>query len=217
MVTGSGTITSETRPLAGWTAVALGCPGTLDLKIGENRGITIEAEDNILPLIETNIEQGRLMIRIKPGLRTIRPTLPILFKAATPAIDALAVSGSGSIRAPRIEGANLDVDVSGSGDIDVASVHLTTLETRISGSGGVTIRGDADEHEARVSGSGELNAHDLTSQRAHVTISGSGSAMLRVEREIDGRISGSGSIVYSGNPSTTIRTSGSGRAVKMPE
>ena len=217
MVTGSGNLTNETRPLADWTAVALSCPGTLELEIGENHGITIEAEDNLLPLIETDVEGDRLLIRFKPGLRTIRPTMPIRFQAATPAINAMAVSGSGGIRAPRIEGARLDLDVSGSGDIIVASASLSTLETRISGSGGVAIRGEAAEHEARISGSGDLQARDLTSQRAHVTISGSGSAMVRVEREIDGRISGSGSIVYSGNPRTAIRTSGSGRAVRMPE
>lgn len=216
MVTGSGNVTSETRPLAEWTAVALSCPGTLDLEIGPNQGITIEAEDNLLPLIETHVDGDRLVIRFESGLRTIRPTKPIQFRAATPAIDAMTVSGSGSIRAPRIEGDGLALDVSGSGDIGIAEVNLSTIETRISGSGSVTIRGDAREAEIRITGSGDLNARDLTSQRAHVSISGSGSAMVRVEREIEGRISGSGSIIYSGQPSITIRTSGSGRAIRMP-
>ena len=72
------------------------------------------------------------------------------------------------------------------------------------------------EQEIRVSGSGDLNARDLTSQRARINISGSGDAMARVEREIEGRISGSGSIVYSGAPSVAVRTSGSGRAIRMP-
>ncbi|HEX5164284.1 MAG TPA: head GIN domain-containing protein [Thermomicrobiales bacterium] len=215
-VTGSGNVTSETRPLADWTAVALACPGTLDLQIGPNQGITIEAEDNILPLIETRVDGGGLQIRFQPAAQSIRPTQPIRFRAATPAIDGLAVSGSGSIHAPAIEGATLTLGTSGSGSIDVASASTGALDARISGSGSVTVRGDTRDCDVRVSGSGDLNARDLACHRAHVNVSGSGSVMLRVEREIEGRISGSGSIVYSGQPVTSIRTSGSGRAVQMP-
>jgi len=216
MVTGSGNIASETRPLEDWTAVSLACPGTLELTIGANNGIDIEAEDNILPLIETAVEGGRLVIRFTSGLRQIRPTQPIHFRAATPEIEAIAVSGSGDVRAPEIAGEALALDVSGSGRITVAGASLGSLDTRISGSGDVSIQGNASEHEIHVSGSGNLRAGDLASQRAHVTISGSGSAIVRVEREIEGRISGSGSIVYSGQPSVDVRVSGSGRAVQMP-
>jgi hypothetical protein len=216
MVTGSGNVRQETRPLAGWSAVDLSCPGTLELAIGENRGIEIEADENILPLIETIVSDGRLTLRFTQTLPSIRPTKPIRFRAATPGIDAMAVSGSGAIRAPRIEREALTLDVSGSGAISVDSTSVGRFATRISGSGGVTIRGDAVEQEIRISGSGNLDARDLTSQKAHVTISGSGNAMVHVEREIEGRISGSGSIIYGGQPATSIRTTGSGRAVQMP-
>lgn len=216
MATGSGNITSETRPLADWSAVALSCPGTLAFEIGENDGITIEAEDNILPLIEMQVDRDRLVIRFTPGLRTVRPTQPIRFRAATPAVEAMSVSGSGDIRAPRVERSDLTLDVSGSGSIDVASAVVNTLASRISGSGSLTVRGEVEELDVRISGSGNLHARDTTSQRAHFDISGSGSAMVRVEREIEGRISGSGSVVYSGQPQVSIRTSGSGRAVQMP-
>ncbi len=215
MVTGSGNVTHDTRSLAGWSAVDLSCPGTLELAIGENQGIQIEAEENILPLIETLVRDDRLTIRFTPGMDSIHPTQPIRFRAATPGIDAMSVSGAGTIRAPHIEREALTLDVSGAGTINVDSTSVGRVETRISGSGGVSIRGNADEQEIRISGSGNLDARDLTSQTARVTISGSGNAMVHVEREIDGRISGSGSIVYGGQPATSIRTSGSGRAVQM--
>ncbi|HYI14264.1 MAG TPA: head GIN domain-containing protein, partial [Thermomicrobiales bacterium] len=213
MVTGSGNVAAETRPLAVWSAVTLSCPGTLELAIGENQGISIEAEANILPLIETVVNGARLTIRFTPGQPTIRPTKPIQFRAATPAIDAMAVSGSGAIRIPRIDGETLALEVSGSGNIHVESAGASRVETRISGSGAVTIGGDAVEQDIRISGSGSLDARDLTSRRANVTISGSGTAMLHVEDEINGRITGSGSVVYGGQPAASIRTTGSGRAV----
>ena len=48
-------------------------------------------------------------------------------------------------------------------------------------------------------------------------VTGSGNMIVRAKREIEGRISGSGSIIYSGQPSVNIRTSGAVRAVQMPE
>ncbi|MGH9173156.1 MAG: GIN domain-containing protein, partial [Vicinamibacterales bacterium] len=110
MTTGSGHLTTETRPLDSWNAVALGCPGTLDLQIGANEGIWIEAEDNILPLIETVVDGGRLRIRFADRLGRIKPTMPIRFRAATPAIDAIVVSGSGQARAPLIVRERLALD-----------------------------------------------------------------------------------------------------------
>ena len=216
MVTGNGNVTHETRPLADWSAVVLACPGTLEISIGENHGIEIEADENIQTLIETVISDGRLSIRFSPDFDSISPTKSIQFRAATPVIDAMAVAGSGAIRAPHIEGEHLKIDVSGSGNVNAAAAEVGRLETRISGSGSVTIRGDAVEQKVRISGSGSLDARDLTSRQANITISGSGTAMVHVEDNITGKITGSGSIVYGGQPATNIRTTGSGRAVQMP-
>ncbi len=97
MTTGSGSIAQETRPLAEWSSVNLACPGRLEIETGPNQGIAIEADDNILPLIETLVDDGRLTIRFKPSLGSIRPVTSIMFRAATPAIDAMTVPGTGSI------------------------------------------------------------------------------------------------------------------------
>ncbi len=216
MVTGSGNAARETRPLANWTTVALSCPGTLELAIGDNNGILIEADDNILELIETPVDGDTLQIRFKRGLRQIRPTTPIHFHATTPTIARMTVSGAGDISASAIDGDDLTLTISGSGNIHIESTNVGMLRTTISGAGTISSRGNATDIELVLSGSGSLDARDLTVQRARIQISGAGSALLRVEQELDGRISGSGSIIYDGAPSTTIRTSGSGRALRMP-
>jgi len=46
---------------------------------------------------------------------------------------------------------------------------------------------------------------------ARVGISGTGSAHVRVSEQLDARVSGVGSIVYSGNPSVRKSVSGVGR------
>jgi hypothetical protein len=211
MTTGSGTVTRETRELRPFRAVELRCQGDLTLEQGDPRGIEIEAEDNILPLIETFTEGDCLVIRFERGLRRIRPTRPIRFRTATPELRAVEVSGSGSVYAPSVVTDALDLEVSGSGRLAVDALGAPALDTRISGSGHVHLEGSVDRQQIRISGSGDYRAAALDSRLASAAISGSGSASVRVREQLDADISGSGSVRYIGQPEVHARTSGSGR------
>jgi hypothetical protein len=46
-----------------FNGVALNVPGNVELRIGNTDSVTIEADDNILPLIDTAVENGTLRIR----------------------------------------------------------------------------------------------------------------------------------------------------------
>src|SRR5215212_8679511 len=67
-VRGSGVMASETRSVSGFSEVALS--GTGDVRIAQSgqESLTIEAEDNLLPLLETFVEDGRLTLRTRPGV-----------------------------------------------------------------------------------------------------------------------------------------------------
>ena len=55
VVTGSGRVTSETRAVSGITRVALEGMGEVVIQEGAAESLTIEAEDNILPLITSAV------------------------------------------------------------------------------------------------------------------------------------------------------------------
>ena len=66
--------------------------------------------------------------------------------------------------------------------------------------------------KAAVSGSGDVEAYDLKTEKAELKIAGSGSIGISVEKEIVARVSGSGDIKYKGQPRIEdIKVSGSGR------
>jgi len=84
----------------------------------------------------------------------------------------------------------------------------------VSGSGNFDAGGSAKETEITVSGSGGFHGRNFTAGDADVRVSGSGSVYLRAENTLDGVLSGSGEIHYSGNAKVTERKSGSGRIIK---
>ncbi len=62
-VEGSGKIQTQTRALSGFNGIVLDLPAKLELRIGSTESVTIEADDNLLPLIETVVEKGVLRLR----------------------------------------------------------------------------------------------------------------------------------------------------------
>src|SRR5258705_10697028 len=81
LITGSGNVTRVDRPVSGFAAVALEGSGEVVITQGASEGLTIEAEDNLLPLITSEVKDGVLRLDFnRADWRTvIKPTKPIRF------------------------------------------------------------------------------------------------------------------------------------------
>jgi hypothetical protein len=229
---GSGMVVSETRDLRGFNAISLAGVGTARVQQGGTDSVVVEAEENLVPLITTTVENGRLRIGLKPGV-SISPTRPIVYRITVARLDGADVSGSGAIEAAgtiqtdhftaRISGsgsmkiAALEVqkvagEISGSGNLTIDRVAATQLQCDVSGSGNVRLAGRADDADLGISGSGAVHAADLQCRSADVSIAGSGDATVHTTERLTGDISGSGSLRFRGQPSvlqTNVRGSGS--------
>ena len=218
-VDGSGVMTTETRDLPMLGRVTLSCPATLALDDDADAAITIEAEDNILPLIETVIEEtdgvASLHIRFTDTIRSISPTLPITMRMPLGGISSIAGSGSGTVTSMPMQADAIELQVSGSGTIAVDRVDGRQLELTISGSGTIGVAGFAQHVTATISGSGDLKAERLMCEDADVRVSGSGTTYLHVNQTLRTRISGSGALHISGDPEIESRVTGSGPIIRI--
>ena len=190
---GSGQLATQSRQVSGFTSVELTGVGELSIDQTGTESLTVSAEDNLLPLLTSEVEGDTLILGKKPNTRIVT-TKPITYTLTMKDITGLAVSGSGTINAPK----------------------LTTdaLRIEISGSGMITTAGNADDQSLEISGSGRYLADGLTSKATTAEISGSGTANLVASDALDVKISGSGTLTYSGNPQVTRTVSGSGRLIK---
>jgi Putative auto-transporter adhesin, head GIN domain len=204
---GSGDLTSEARQIDEFTGVALEGEGRVEIEVGDPPALTVEAEDNLLPLLTSEVRDGVLILGTT---REVDPTEEIVYHVTTIDVDRLQVSGSGRIDAPVVAGEAVVIGVNGSGDVrvDVATAH--DMEVDISGSGSVEISGEADTLEVSISGSGSLDAETLRVMTADVTIPGSGDVVVEVADQLEVDISGSGTVEYLGSPEVDSNISGSG-------
>jgi hypothetical protein len=194
VVTGSGKVATETREVTGFNTIELAANGDLVVTPGETESLTIEADDNVIPSLTSEVSGGTLKLGTKPNTR-IQTTNPMIFRVTVTELTRLSLSGSGSIAGN-----------------DLA---LRTLNVDISGAGTVKLAGTTDEQAIALSGSGRYEAQDFASQRATADVSGSGEITVAVSQELNVNISGSGTVTYSGDPKVQSQVSGSGRVVKQ--
>jgi hypothetical protein len=206
-VQGSGNIITQEREVAEFSKVQLKGSGKVILTPGETQSLEIKTDDNIMPLIETEVSGNRLTI--SHGNHRLRPTSFEVYITIRN-LEGVGISGSGDITGMgRFETESLYAEISGSGDADL-EVLTRFLETRISGSGAIDLSGKAEEFIVSVSGSGKLNAFDVDARHVSVRVSGSGNCRISVSESLDARISGSGDVYYRGQPRIDANISGSG-------
>lgn len=209
VVRGSGNVVTESRAVSDFNQVSLSGSGELILNQGERESLEIEAEDNIIAVIETEVRDNTLYIGVKENT-AISPTEPVRFYLTMNEVAGLELSGSGSITADSLATDRLALDVNGSGDISIDSLSASSLAIGISGSGRAEVAGQATSQVITIDGSGEVQTADLESEAADVEVNGSGEATVWASQTLSAEINGSGKVSYYGSPTGNQTISGSG-------
>jgi hypothetical protein len=197
---GSGRIATEERTVAGFQSVSLNAPAVVTVIQGSPTHIQVTADDNILPLITTTVRNGVLSIGYTRPC--VRPTSAVQVQVVSPDINGLSILGAGDIRSDGIiTGSTLTSSITGSGNMNLAA-DVTTLKSSITGTGTVVLTGSADDLSLSIPGAGTIDASRLKATRVTVEILGSGNALVDVVQSLTVKITGSGTVVYTGNPST---------------
>lgn len=198
---------TKARSVEQYSKIKIKGPFDVTIDPSKDGGLTITAPADAMADIETRIENGELILDIKNS-GFMSPEIEVVI--GNNQLEAVAMSGSGSFSGDLGRVNSLSLVISGSGNLDVA-VDAKKLTTIISGSGKINAGGQCEVLVAAVSGSGNINLDKLEARDADVRVSGSGGAKVNASGNLVAVVSGSGSVVYSGNPAQVDRTvSGSG-------
>lgn len=216
-ITGDGPTVTQTRAVKDFTRVSLNIPATMYVTQDPGFELRIEAQQNILDIIETPVNGDELRIKFDNGKR-IGSHDKIIVRVSAPVYNSLHISGTGEISSSDLlQSGSLKLSLSGSGNFILAGVEVTDrLEAFISGSGNMQVNnGIADRGSLNISGSGNLEMLGVSFKTAETRISGSGNIKASVTDRLDAHISGSGSVFYKGSPAVNTQVSGSGSVKKV--
>ena len=214
-VEGSGSIKRQARQVQHFTGVALELPGRLELRTGSAEGVTVEADDNLLPLIETVVEDGTLKVRpSKRNLNLRSRNMKIVVTARQ--VDRLSLGGSGTIDADALRGQRLQFDLGGSGKINVRNIEGESVSVTLGGSGEFRADGGtARKLSVSIGGSGDVDLGKVQTNDASISVGGSGDVTVWAKDALSLTIAGSGDVNYYGDPRVSKSIAGSGDARRL--
>jgi len=216
-VRGSGNVVTETREVDGFDRITISGIGTLFIEQGDTETLEIEAEDNIMPYLESEVRTSTLELGVQtPGVN-LQPSERIEYRLTVIDLREVEASGTADIHINELSTEHFEIEISGLGDVTVNALTAVSVRTDVSGAGDVYVAGTAPDQEVHISGVGSYEAGDLRSETVELEMSGSGSAEVWAEDRLDVRISGVGNVRYYGSPVVQQRISGLGNLTQLGE
>jgi len=196
MVRGSGVEAEETRQVPQFSRMEIDGSYVVKINVDKNGkdtvALKISGDDNILPLIDTEVSDGKLTVKSDKNLSFNDP-LSLVVNPAD--MEELKLNGSGDVVINGIDNKKTAVIIAGSGDVKLA--------------------GKTGTLRLEIAGSGDIDAIELIADEVVVEIAGSGEMSVCAEKNLDVEIAGSGTVNYYCNPAEVKQDiTGSGELVK---
>lgn len=237
VIEGSGIVISEHREVQDFDRIQLTGAGDVIITQGQVELVTVEADDNLLPYIETEVRAGKLILGFtdEVAAKSIRPSQVIKFYVNLIDINGLEISGAGDIYSEflnterlkvEVGGASdiiidqliteqFDIEVNGSSDIQIEQLSAQDVDVNINGSADINLSGGTYEQNISIDGSCNYLAPDLHSQLGYVAIHGIGDVTVWAVDILDVHIPGTGTVSYYGDPVISFSDPGHGELVDL--
>jgi len=211
---GSGKVIAENRTVATFNGISLECHANVYFTQGDEQSVKVEAEDNIMSHLKTEVKG--MTLEIKMDDEDVNTHQSINVYVTVKELCLLDLAGSGKmIGKSHINCDNMTLSVAGSGNIN-ADIRSLAVKISVTGSGGIDVAGTTTSMDLKVAGSGSVNAQELQAVNSTVAITGSGSSTINTKEELNVSITGSGGVKYVNEPAklhTNITGSGSVRKI----
>jgi hypothetical protein len=187
-VKGSGKRETQRRDITAFTSIQTTGAFNVEVACQKDLSLEVEADDNILPLIEAEVRGNTLYLTNKQSYSV---SSPVTFRITAPNLEGLSVTGAGKIAITGMKNEKFEIDSEGAPSINVA---------------GTTKLIDID-----ASGAGSIDAHNLQASRAVIDSKGVCKVDVDVADQLDVTVSGPSSVTYQGNPVVNKTVNGPGK------
>jgi len=187
-IRGSGKRVVQKRDISPFTSISSEGAFSIEVTCQKDPGLEVEADDNVLSLITTEVSNNVLRLR---SAKNYSSSEPVKFRISVPNLEGLSVEGAGHIDIKGLNNDKFEIDSEGAAAIDVSGkTKLIDIDT---------------------SGAGKIDTHNLHAARAVVDSKGVAQIDLDVTDQLDVTISGPSSVYYKGDPKVNKTIHGPGK------
>ncbi|MBM4776624.1 MAG: hypothetical protein GQE15_02885 [Archangiaceae bacterium] len=203
---GSGRDATQTRDLGAFKKLSIQSGVQATVTTGA-RSVSITADDNLVDLVETVVENETLIVRVKPGLsvstsRGLRATI------SNDVIEGVSASGGSVVTAPATAATTWKGEASGGSTLTLSGVSTTTATFTASGGSTLSVGGQATDTTITASGGSTVTSTGLVTTRLTVDFSGGSIGKLRATNSVAGTAAGGSTVTITGAQSVMVDASG---------
>jgi hypothetical protein len=207
-VVGTDIIATKTVAIANANSVVVSGVGLVIITQDKTQQeeLIIEADEAVMSYIETEVIGNELTIRLHNNV-SIQTTAQNVYRLRVKDLVRAELSGAVTVEMKEINIKTLTLDVRGSSKV-MGTLSTENLIIHALGASYIVLSGIASEQNVNISGSSTFDGRDLQGKNSEVNGRGSVQLYCNVSDFIKGRLSGAGSLRYSGDPIINIQTSG---------
>lgn len=208
-ITGSGNIIKSDRSVGNFTSLKVNNGISVKVSSGTVQKVTVEADDNIIDDVETELVGEELVIKFSDKFSINNSDVTV--NVVMPVVDALTAGGGSSISslATLAKTDGMKLKASGGASINV-DVDARSIKMESSGGATIKVKGRAQKVEIDGSGGATVNAYDLMAETAVLEASGGASVKAFASLNVDAKASSGATVSYKGNPTGTVNKKESG-------
>ena len=190
-VRGSGNRQREERTVAAFTSIVTN--GAFDITVVSQKpyALEIEGDDNVLPLVGTDVSGSVLHIKNRSSYSVSQP---IRITISVPNLNAVTSNGAGRIKITDLKNDNFELDVNGAPALEAS--------------------GETKFLKIKANGAGNIDTHRLLATRADVNSNGVTQIDLYAREQLDVVVSGPSKVTYDGDPVVNKTINGPGTIQK---
>jgi hypothetical protein len=176
-IQGSGVRKTEKRDLGSFKTIDTSGVYETHVICQKAASFEIEGDDNILPLIKTEVRDGILFVSNDQRYRSDKA---VVLRISLPELIRVSTHGAGEVEIIDFNGDDLKLESTGAASINAA--------------------GKAKSLEVASTGAGDIKAQNLHAEKVSVRVTGAASVDVFASEQLDVTVSGAGSVNYGGNP-----------------
>lgn len=183
-VQGSGILKSEKRDVSGFTKIDGSSAINVEIVIQNDFNVEIEADDNLLQYIKTEVSNGTLKIYSKGRISRQNP---VNIKIGMPSIEGLEISGASKATAANVKGDEIILKANGASKIFIS--------------------GEVNNLESKINGASTIDAENLKTENAEVKANGASKVTVFATNQLNAKANGASRITYIGEPASLEKRS----------
>lgn len=201
-VQGDGNVISHEIPVEIYSEIKT--EGNIDLvysaKPDEAAYLRIEADGNIVPLIEVKVKGRTLIVKTR---ESINPSRFVIY-TNSPNLKYVESKGQSNIELQgAVAGDELKVEMKGTGNFKAENLIYDKAKFELDGVGNMEMAGQIAVAEVEINGSGNVKASALVVNEMKTHLGGTGNIEVNALDKLSIEIDGKGNVSYKGNPQIT--------------